>query len=81
MTFTSIKLDAKEEEEEKKNQKDRRKDEQITNGCLHLQAFCRISNEGHTKYRVFPPYHLPNTVKSRSTSEGVPEPLKPSDCP
>jgi len=52
MTFTSIKFEAK--EEKKKNQKDRRKDEQNTNVCLHLQAFCRISNEGQTKYRLFP---------------------------
>jgi hypothetical protein len=57
MTFTSIKFEAKEQEEEeekKKNQKERRKDEQNKNGCLHSQAFCQISIESQTKYRLFP---------------------------
>jgi hypothetical protein len=80
MTFTSIKLEAKEEEEKKKNQKERRKDERNKNGCLHLQAFCRITNEAQTKYRLFPPYHLSNAVKNRPTSEGIPEPLKTTEC-
>jgi hypothetical protein len=52
MTLTSIKLETKEEEEEeekkKKNQKERRMDKPNESGCLHLQAFCRISNEGQS---------------------------------
>jgi len=40
-----------------------------------------ILSDLQTKNRLFPPYHLSNAVKNRPTSEGIPEPLKPSECP
>jgi len=75
--FYKHQIVSKRERREEKEEEGKEEDEQNKNGF----TLTSILSDLQTKYRLFPPYHLSNAVKSRPTSEGIPEPLKPSECP